>query len=170
MKRSISPALIALLLFLNNACQQNKSNDRASTPSSSPSPSLSARGLDFADFEITRQQSVLVKLVVEVADTPAAQARGLMGVEKLEADRGMVFLNRAPSSGPFYMKDTLIPLDIAFWDETGTIVDVLQMEPCRSEPCKFYYSRAPYFAAVETNFNVMVGRGVARGDEARVIR
>lgn len=91
-----------------------------------------------------------------------------MGVERLEPDRGMVFPQSAPSSGPFYMKNTLIPLDIAFWDEGGTIVDVLQMEPCEADPCHLYYSRAPYVGAVEANLGVMVRSGVAPGDSVKV--
>jgi uncharacterized membrane protein (UPF0127 family) len=163
--------LLVLFICLSAACAQTPNARPKTTPSlsASPPPTLSVRGLPFADFEITRQQRRVVKLVVEVANTPAAQAVGLMGVRTLEPDRGMVFPQSAPSKGPFYMKNTLIPLDIAFWDQSGTIVDVLQMEPCEADPCHLYYSRAPYMGAVETNLNVLVGSGVAPGDSVSVI-
>ena len=169
--RAKTVALLVVFVCLSTACVESRNARPMATPRPSPSPSqtLSVRGLPFADFEISRQQNRLVKLVVEVANTPSAQAVGLMGVRSLEPDRGMVFPQSAPSSGPFYMTNTLIPLDIAFWDQSGTVVDVIQMEPCAADPCHLYYSRAPYVGAVETNLGVMVARGVVPGDSVSVI-
>ncbi len=47
------------------------------------------------------------------------------------------------------MKDTLIPLDIAFFAEDGSLVDLLSMVPCTEEACPWYYPSGPYRSAIE---------------------
>ena len=56
----------------------------------------------------------------------------------------MAFVWDEPTQGAFWMKDTLIPLSVAFWDEDGRIVGIVDMEPCATEPCPTYASPAPY--------------------------
>jgi uncharacterized protein len=53
-----------------------------------------------------------------------------MGRESLREDAGMVFLETQPVRQSFWMKDTLIPLSVAFWDEGGEILATLEMDPC----------------------------------------
>jgi hypothetical protein len=93
-----------------------------------------------------------------------------MGVRRLEQAAGMAFLVDAPSRSPFYMKDTLIPLDIAFWGGDGRIVDILQMQPCPAEPCPRDHPRADYVGAVEVNFALLGRRGVRIGDVVELQR
>ena len=61
-----------------------------------------------------------------------------MGVTDLGRLDGMLFVFPVPSSPSFWMKDTLIPLDIGFFDEDGVLIGVLTMDPCREEPCRGY--------------------------------
>ncbi len=107
---------------------------------------------------------------VQIAETPSARQRGLMGVEDLPEGEGMVFLFDDPTDGAFWMKDTLIPLSIAFWDGDGRIVAVLDMEPCRSEPCPLYSPGADYMGAVEVNLGALAEAGVAVGDPVTLSR
>ena len=95
--------------------------------------------------------STAVELGVEVADDPEERSRGLMGRTSLPEDRGMVFLFENPTTASFWMKDTRIPLSIAFWDEDETIVEILDMEPCEADPCPTYGPGVPYVGAVEVN-------------------
>ena len=89
------------------------------------------------------------ELTVAVADTPALRAHGLMGVTDLGELDGMLFVWEEDSESGFWMKDTLIPLDIAFFDSDGVVVNVLTMVPCASDDCPRYRAGAPYRHAVE---------------------
>jgi len=66
---------------------------------------------------------------VEVARTEEEQARGLMGRRSLGKDEGMLFVYERDVYHGFWMKDTLIPLSIAFIDQSGRILAILDMEP-----------------------------------------
>jgi uncharacterized membrane protein (UPF0127 family) len=105
----------------------------------------------------------------EVADTSAKRARGLMGRTELADDAGMVFVFPQDSTSPFWMKDTFIPLSIAFYDDSGRIVRILDMEPCRHDPCPVYDPRTTYRGALEVNLGAYRRWGVAVGDTLRVI-
>jgi len=87
---------------------------------------------------------------VAIAATSQERARGLMNVTDLGDVDGMLFVFEGESTGGFWMKDTLIPLDIAFFRSDGTVVDVLSMVPCREDPCPIYTPSGPYVFALET--------------------
>ena len=103
---------------------------------------------------------------VEVADTASERERGLMDVTHLASDEGMVFLFDGPTRSSFWMKDTLVPLSVAFWDADGTVVDVLDMQPCTAEPCPLYTPRRDYSSALEMNLGWFSGHGIQIGDHA----
>jgi uncharacterized membrane protein (UPF0127 family) len=103
-------------------------------------------------------------LRVEVAETAEARATGLMGRLVLGEDEGMVFLFDGPTDGPFWMKDTLIPLSIAFWDGDGRIQAILDMDPCRADPCPLYSPGVTYVGAVEVNQGWFQRHQVRTGD------
>src|SRR5258708_624377 len=65
-----------------------------------------------------------VKVVVEVADTPDTQTRGLMYRKMLDPDHGMVFLFDAEAAHAFWMKNTSIPLDMIFIAHDGRVVGI----------------------------------------------
>lgn len=110
-----------------------------------------------------------VLLVVEVADTDEERRRGLMGRERLAPNDGMAFVfDEAVSSG-FWMKDTLIPLSIAFWDEEGRIVAILDMDPCEADPCPVYEPGTAYVGAVEVRQGLFEFRGVEVGDRVELL-
>jgi uncharacterized protein len=103
-------------------------------------------------------------VAVEIADSEGERARGLMGRESLDADAGMVFVFPAETSGAFWMKNTLIPLSIAFYDENGRILRILDMEPCRRDPCPLYDPGVSYRGALEVNRGAFREWGVGEGD------
>ena len=111
-----------------------------------------------------------VEVAVQIADTPEEQTRGLMGRTELDADAGMVFLVEEPLLTSFWMKDTLIPLSIAFWDQKGRIHTILNMDPCSTDSCPSYFPSQPWSGALEVNQGFFTDRGVKIGDRARVER
>lgn len=80
---------------------------------------------------------------VEIADTPETSALGLMYRENLAPDSGMLFVFNQASYHCFWMKNTLIPLSIAFISSEGIITDILDMAPldltshCPSHPALY---------------------------------
>ncbi len=101
---------------------------------------------------------------LEVARTPEAWARGLMGRASLPQDGGMAFLFDEQTRAAFWMKDTPIPLSILFWQGDGRIIDILDMRPCRADPCTVYRASAPYVGAIEMNRGAFERLGVEVGD------
>lgn len=65
-----------------------------------------------------------VRFSVEVADDPAERAKGLMFRENMARSTGMLFLYERPQHAVFWMKNTLIPLDMVFADATGRVTHV----------------------------------------------
>jgi uncharacterized membrane protein (UPF0127 family) len=76
----------------------------------------------------------------------------------------MAFLFDGSTSEVFWMKDTLIPLSIAFWDGRGRIVAIMDMAPCRADPCPTYGPGVPYAGAVEVNEGFFRQHGVEVGN------
>ena len=80
------------------------------------------------------------KFLVEVADTNHLREQGLMNRDHLARDRGMLFVFEREQIWAFWMKNTLIPLDVVWLDAEGLIVDVAEgMQPCEATPCPLYH-------------------------------
>lgn len=152
--------ILAVLFTIAPGCARGQ---EPGEPKARP-PATSERGLPLADLQITDGQSVKAKLTVDIAETPDAQATGLMNVSELPRSQGMIFLFERPTNGSFYMKNTLIPLDIAFWDESMKIIDIKQMQPCEADPCPTYAASGRYVGALEVNLGVLQANNVAAGD------
>ena len=96
----------------------------------------------------------------EVVDTPETRARGLMHRESMAANHGMLFVFPEPGQHCFWMKNTLIPLSIAFLDDQGTIVNMADMQP-RSED--HHCSAGPVRYALEMNQGWFAARNIRPG-------
>jgi len=108
------------------------------------------------------------RLAVRVADTPGERETGLMDVMVLPENDGMAFVYDAPSTDTYWMKDTLVPLSIAFVGSDGTVVAIRDMPPCTAEPCPTYAAGRPFTMAVEANVGWFGEHGVGVGDRARL--
>lgn len=107
---------------------------------------------------------------VEIAQTDQARAAGLMNRESLAEDAGMIFVYFAPTRSGFWMKDTLIPLSIAFIDEEQTITQIIDMDPCTKDPCPTYTPDEEYTAALEVNMGAFEEWGIDVGDTVTILR
>jgi uncharacterized protein len=137
-----------------------------------PSPSCDGSA-PYAEVQIDG----LPRLSLEVARTPAEHEHGLMDRDSLPADDGMVFVYTSPAREGYWMRDTLIPLSIAWLDQNGTILDIQDMQ-ARDDQNAHYpgvgtlpLDRSPstpvlaYFYALETNLGWFDAHGVGVGQQ-----
>lgn len=95
------------------------------------------------------------KVTVEIADTEEKRQRGLMFREHLAPTDGMIFLFDEPGNYPFWMKNTLIPLDMIWVDKNAQIVWIAQsVPPCKADPCPSFDHKgmASYVVEVVSGF------------------
>jgi uncharacterized membrane protein (UPF0127 family)/putative cell wall-binding protein len=102
-------------------------------------------------------------LEVEVAADSASRRRGLQHREEVPEGTGMLFLFPEDTHNGFWMKDTLVPLSIAFLHADGTVQEILDMEPCEADPCPSYRPRDPYRMALEVRQGAFDDAGVTPG-------
>ena len=113
------------------------------SPASVDSGQLS--GFEIVDLEVDG-----VRYPVALADTVPLRRQGLRGVDDLGDLAGMWFTwGGEEVDSAFTMQGTLIPLDIAFVDSSGRVVDRLTMVPCSGSDCPLYRSNSPFVAALE---------------------
>jgi uncharacterized membrane protein (UPF0127 family) len=99
-------------------------------------------------------------LSVEVVANPQNRGQGLMHRDALGADKGMLFVYPDEQIRSFWMKDTRIPLSIAFADKTGKIVRIADMQPFSFDSTSSLY---PATYALEVNQGWFEKRGVTKG-------
>ena len=107
--------------------------------------------------------SIAHHFTVDVAATPEQQERGLMFVKSLAGDRGMIFPYSPPAEVSFWMKNTLIPLDIIFIRTDGTIVRVTHAKALDVTPLP---SGEPISAVLEIRGGRASELGIKEGDVA----
>ena len=103
---------------------------------------------------ITNSQQKDIEIQVSLAKTPQQKQQGLMNVSNLSQNQGMLFFFDNEDYYNFWMKDTLISLDIIFINKDLRIVDIIQAVPCKKDPCKVYTpkNKAQYVLEVNKDF------------------
>ena len=101
-------------------------------------------------------------LAVEVAATEDERERGLMFRDKLGRDAGMLFVFDDPGYYAMWMKNTLIPLSVAFIDSHGSILNIVDMEP---QTLDAHGAAGPALYAIETNRGWFEAHRVKPGDK-----
>jgi uncharacterized membrane protein (UPF0127 family) len=101
------------------------------------------------------------KLEVEIASTPQTRALGLMNRFSLRTDHGMLFVFEAPQPLAFYMKNTYVPLSIAFVDARGRILNIEDMRPLDEST---HWSKGQALYAIEMRQGWFASKGIGPGD------
>ena len=99
-------------------------------------------------------------LTAEIADTQALRAKGLMYRETLEKDNGMLFVFPRIGYYSMWMKNTFIPLSVAFIDENGIILNIASMQP---KTLTTHESAGMAKYALEMNIERFLERDIAAG-------
>ena len=105
------------------------------------------------------------RLWVEVAGDEAVRSQGLMFRRQMPQDEGMLFVFEYPQPLSFWMKNTYLPLDIAFVARDGSILNILRMKPLDEGPR--YLSQGPALYAIEANAGWFQKNGIKPGDRVR---
>ena len=157
MKLAIVVPILAVVLSTGISCgardaARSESTGQATAGVSSvPSPAVVLPGA--------------AKIAVEVASDQLTRAQGLMFRSSLGNDRGMLFVFPETAVYPFWMKNTLIPLDIVWIDEGGAIVHIARdVPPCKADPCPNYPPKAAARYVLELAGGQAAARGLGVGD------
>lgn len=163
--------LLVMLVFLISGCGgpggsgSSSGDDPVKEQGASGTAKAGSKGL--RKVTIAASGGETVKLRVEIADSSAEQQRGLMDRTALGKNRGMLFVFEGEQPRSFWMKNTLIPLSIAYIDSGGRIVDLQEMKALDDEP-PHYVSAEPAKYALEANKGFFADHGVEVGDPAKL--
>lgn len=131
-------------------------------------PLLADHDQERSKVSIYSGEEKLADLSLEVADNDSERRQGLMNRETLESD-GMIFVYDREQELSFWMKNTLIPLDMIFVYENGTINQIHKAYPEPNTPeskLNRYTARGKYVIEVEQNFTDR--KGISKGDRAEI--
>ena len=137
--------LVALVLSLGSGCVTSDSKEKRveSEPVFRPDGIL--------DF-VRPDGSIVSRIVIEIAENPAAHAAGLMYRRSLSDQAGMLFLFPSPEAKSFWMKNTPLSLDIIFLDEEGTILNIVKRTTPFSESPILSTGAAQYVVEVRAGY------------------
>jgi uncharacterized protein len=103
---------------------------------------------------------------VEVTGTPEERAKGLMYRTSLDSDKGMLFVFEYPDKYAFWMKNTLIPLDIIWLNENKEVIHIVSAQPCNEEPCPSFGPIEDALYVIEVNAGFAEQNNINIGDKA----
>ena len=115
-----------------------------------------------APFRIATLKIGAHRLKVEVAQTDAQREKGLMFRKQMGRDDGMLFIFDEPAYHAMWMKNTLIPLSVAFIDRNGVILNIEDMAPQTEDT---HMSAGPASYSIEANKGWFAQKGVKPGDK-----
>lgn len=142
--------IIAAIILLLALATPNLRNNGALTQNASTSNFLSS--LPKSEISVKNSKNTNVNLSIWKATSDKQLQEGLMYVTSLPDYQGMLFIFQIPQSANFWMKDTLIPLDIIFINDSKQIVTIVHnATPCKTQICDIYPSKAVIKYVLEVN-------------------
>jgi uncharacterized protein len=101
---------------------------------------------------------------VLVADNSQLREKGLMYRKELCSSCGMLFIFDKEDKHGFWMKNTLIPLDMIWINKDNLIVDIIHAETCLNSECISYYPKSDSLYVLEVNFGYSINNNISVGD------
>lgn len=126
-------------------------------------------GFDRTTARITEADGTICEICVWVADTASQRSAGLMFVTDLGDADAMAFVYPRPRTGTFWMKNTLLPLSIAFFAPDGTFISSFDMEPCVTDDCPNYRTADNFLVAVEVPQGELGAVGLVAGSTLELL-
>lgn len=124
-------------------------------------------------LNLNKKPTIILKngktINLQLAVTEQEQETGLMYRKSLDENSGMLFIYQDEQIRSFWMKNTLIPLDIIFIDSNNRIIDIQSAEPCKKNPCIDYISKYPAKYVLETNQGYSEKNNISIGDKIELI-
>jgi len=140
------------------------------TTTTQPSvPAVLPEGFDTTRAVVTTAEGDECDVCLWLADTSQQRSRGLMFVTDLGPADGMAFQYPRPHTGNFWMKNTPMPLSIAFFDPAGGFIDSFDMEPCATDACPSYATPRAFSVAVEVPQGELAGFGMVAGSRLELL-
>lgn len=150
------------------------SGDAVASTSGSATGSTEAPGVRPEGFDTTLARATLpdgsvCEMCVWLADTAPQRSQGLMFVTDLGPADAMAFRYPEPHTGSFWMKNTVLPLSIAFFAPDGAFMEAFDMVPCESDPCPSYPTPAGFSVAVEVPQGGLAELGLVDGSTLEIL-
>lgn len=109
-------------------------------------------------------------VTAELAVTDEERARGLMFREKILPDQGMLFVFEREDLHSFWMKNTLVPLDMLWLDSQRRVIHIAaNVPPCREDPCPSYGPESPARYVLELRAGGAAANGIKTGDQLQFV-
>lgn len=160
-----SVLLVALVWLAASACSGGSDSGISQTDQPTGCPQFAPQSPNTHTIRILKVGGTTATLIVQLSDTSAERGAGLANRDCLPEDSGMLFAFPEDTTISFQMRDTLIPLSIAFIQAGGEIVHIVDMEPRATES---YFSPVSYRYAIEVSQGWFAENGVALGDTANI--
>jgi hypothetical protein len=128
-----------------------------------PAGAVVPEGYEQAAATVTAADGTECELCLWLAETDGQRALGLMYVTDLGGRDGMIFRYDSPNTSAFWMKNTVMPLSIVFYDQGGAYLDAFDMAPCTADPCPNYPTPANFTDAIEVPQGMLDELGIKPG-------
>jgi len=141
----------------------------SSAPDTISAPRVSPEGFATTQAIVTKPDGTTCEICVWLAETAGQRGRGLMFVTDVAPAEGMAIRYPDPHTGTFWMKNTVLPLSIAFYAADGSFMDSFDMEPCTTDTCPDYPTPIDFLVAVEVPMGELERLGLVAGSHLRLL-
>jgi uncharacterized membrane protein (UPF0127 family) len=152
----------------DDVSEPGEASDLADVESTDPT-TVQPEGFITTQAVVTKADGTTCELCLWLADTSEQRALGLMFATDLGPTDGMAFRYPNPHTGRFWMKNTVLPLSIAFFAPDGSFMGEFDMEPCTTDSCPRYATPRDFLVAVEVAQGDLDAAGLVTGSRLELL-